>query len=39
VIPHTWDVTTLGLSALGSEVNIEVYQMARHVDRILSYRL
>jgi riboflavin synthase len=38
VIPHTWDVTTLGQIEVGTFVNLEVDQMARYVDRILSYR-
>jgi riboflavin synthase len=39
VIPHTWDVTTLGQVQVGTRVNLEVDQMARYVDRILSHRL
>jgi riboflavin synthase len=38
VIPHTWDVTTLGKIQIGTWVNLEADQMARYVDRILSYR-
>jgi riboflavin synthase len=38
VIPHTWDVTTLGQIKVGTRVNLEADQMARYVDRILSYR-
>jgi riboflavin synthase len=38
VIPHTWEVTTLGQVAVGTGVNLEADQMARYVDRILSYR-
>ena len=38
VIPHTWDVTTLGQIEIGTLVNLEADQMARYVDRILSYR-
>jgi riboflavin synthase len=38
VIPHTWDVTTLGQAKVGTRVNLEADQMARYVDRILSYR-
>jgi riboflavin synthase len=38
VIPHTWDVTTLGQAVVGTRVNLEADQMARYVDRILSYR-
>jgi riboflavin synthase len=38
VIPHTWEVTTLGKIQIGTWVNLEADQMARYVDRILSYR-
>jgi riboflavin synthase len=38
VIPHTWQVTTLGQIKIGTLVNLEADQMARYVDRILSYR-
>jgi riboflavin synthase len=38
VIPHTWNVTTLGQCKIGTHVNLEADQMARYVDRILSYR-
>lgn len=38
VIPHTWEVTTLGQVGIGTRVNLEADQMARYVDRILSYR-
>ncbi len=38
VIPHTWDVTTLGQAVVGTRVNLEADQMARYVDRILSFR-
>jgi riboflavin synthase len=38
VIPHTWEVTTLGQVKVGTRVNLEADQMARYVDRILSYR-
>jgi riboflavin synthase len=38
VIPHTWEVTTLGQIEIGTLVNLEADQMARYVDRILSYR-
>ena len=37
VIPHTWQVTTLGQIKVGTQVNLEADQMARYVDRILSY--
>jgi riboflavin synthase len=39
VIPHTWEVTTLGQATLGTRVNLEADQMARYVDRILAYRM
>ncbi|MEN9856592.1 MAG: hypothetical protein RLZZ157_1718 [Pseudomonadota bacterium] len=39
VIPHTWTVTTLGQAQVGDLVNLEVDQLARYVDRIISYRL
>jgi riboflavin synthase len=39
IIPHTWDVTTLGGIQLGTRVNLEADQLARYVDRILSHRL
>jgi riboflavin synthase len=38
VIPHTWEATTLGQIKIGTLVNLEADQMARYVDRILSYR-
>lgn len=38
VIPHTWSLTTLGQVQVGTHVNLEADQMARYVDRILSYR-
>jgi riboflavin synthase len=33
VIPHTWDVTTLGTLAPGARVNIEVDILARYLAR------
>lgn len=39
VIPHTWEVTTLGQIQVGAWVNLEVDQLARYVDNILSHRL
>jgi riboflavin synthase len=36
IIPHTWQVTTLGRLKLGTRVNIEADQVARYVERILS---
>lgn len=39
LIPHTQSVTTLGRLNVGSRVNIEVDQVARYVERLLtSYR-
>ena len=36
LIPHTQQVTTLGLLAVGTRINIEVDQMARYAERLLS---
>ena len=36
LIPHTQQVTTLGALAVGARVNIEVDQMARYAERLLS---
>ena len=33
IIPHTWEVTTLGRLALGSKVNLEIDVLARYVAR------
>ncbi len=35
VIPHTWNATTLGRTAIGGRVNMEVDALARYVARIL----
>jgi riboflavin synthase len=35
IIPHTWEVTTLGELRAGSRVNIEIDQIARYIDRLL----
>lgn len=35
LIPHTWEVTTLGRWAVGMAVNIEVDLMARYAQRLL----
>ena len=35
IIPHTWEVTTLGDLRRGAHVNIEVDQIARYIDRLL----
>src|SRR5215470_4847502 len=36
IIPHTQAVTTLGRLAVGSRVNLEIDQVARYVERLLS---
>lgn len=36
IIPHTWEVTTLGGRVAGQQINIEIDQIARYVDRLLS---
>ncbi|OYU70239.1 MAG: riboflavin synthase [Alphaproteobacteria bacterium PA2] len=33
LIPHTWDVTTLGRLAVGSRVNLEIDMLARYLAR------
>jgi riboflavin synthase len=33
IIPHTWDVTTLGRLVPGSRVNLEIDVLARYVAR------
>jgi riboflavin synthase len=33
LIPHTWDVTTLGLLAPGARVNLEIDMLARYLAR------
>lgn len=35
IIPHTWDVTTMGQSKIGDKINMEVDMLARYVARIL----
>ncbi len=37
VIPHTWDVTSLGLASEGDQVNLEVDMLARYVSRQLQF--
>lgn len=37
IIPHTWDVTTLGKLTVGSKVNLEIDLIARYVARYLSH--
>jgi riboflavin synthase alpha subunit len=34
LIPHTWDVTTMGSLKVGSEVNVETDIIARYVARL-----
>ena len=36
VIPHTMDVTTLGVRAPGDKVNIEIDVLAKHVERLVN---
>jgi len=38
IIPHTWNVTTLGQLQPGAAVNLEADLMARYAARILSFR-
>ena len=38
LIPHTWDVTTLGRLAEGAKVNLEIDVLARYLDRMQSLR-
>ena len=35
IIPHTWDVTTMGQRKIGDQINMEVDMLARYVARIL----
>lgn len=35
IIPHTWEVTTLGELQVGSKVNLEVDMLARYVARMI----
>lgn len=35
IIPHTWEVTNLGLLEAGSKVNFEIDMLARYVARML----
>ncbi|MFC6198812.1 riboflavin synthase [Ponticaulis profundi] len=37
VIPHTWDVTSLGYSKVGDKVNLEVDMLARYVARQMQF--
>ena len=36
IIPHTYEVTTLGEHAVGSGVNIEIDVIARYLDRLMT---
>jgi riboflavin synthase len=36
LIPHTREVTTLGVAAVGDELNLEVDVLAKHVERLLA---
>jgi riboflavin synthase len=38
IIPHTWDVTTLGNWAVGSNVNLEIDTLARYLKRMEDVR-
>jgi len=39
IIPHTWEVTTLGKLQIGSKVNLEIDLIARYVARYLKHQL
>jgi riboflavin synthase len=38
IIPHTLKVTTLGMLAVGQEVNLEIDLMARYAARLIEAR-
>ena len=38
IIPHTWDVTTLGQKNEGDTLNIEIDLMARYAARLMDYK-
>jgi len=38
IIPHTWDVTTLGQRKVGDKLNIEIDLMARYAARLMEYK-
>jgi riboflavin synthase len=38
IIPHTWDVTTLGALATGRQVNLEIDILARYLGRMQSLK-
>jgi riboflavin synthase len=37
IIPHTWDVTTLGQRQVGDKLNLEIDLMARYAARLMEY--
>ena len=38
IIPHTADVTTLGVRKIGDQVNIEMDMLAKHIQRLTPRR-
>jgi riboflavin synthase len=38
IIPHTWDVTTLGQAKVDDKLNIEIDLMARYAARLMEYK-
>ena len=38
IVPHTFEVTTLGAKAPGAKVNLEIDQLARYLERMLEVR-
>ena len=38
LIPHTWEVTTLGDLVPGTRVNLEIDMLARYVARLAEFR-
>jgi len=38
IIPHTWDITTLGQRKVGDKINIEIDLMARYAARLMEYK-
>jgi riboflavin synthase len=38
IIPHTWEVTTLGIWVVGSNVNLEIDTLARYLKRMEDVR-
>jgi riboflavin synthase len=39
LIPHSLEVTTLGLRTVGEKVNLEIDVLAKYVEKLLSTRL